>query len=188
MDRVLAGSGESLKMSFRIAVEGEGLRFSAAHFALLPEGAEPLHGHNYEVVVEIDGPLSDVSWVADFGLVRRLAASVCKEVDHRFLLPMASPVLEIARAGGAYEVKVGRRRYVIPEEDVAGLPIDNSTAERLAEWFAGRLSEELEAAGVRGLRRLSVGVKEGPGQAAWYSEEMGGGGRPDAGPFGAPLP
>lgn len=175
-------------MSFRIAVEGEGLGFSAAHFALLPEGAEPLHGHNYEVVVEIDGPLSDVSWVADFGLLRRLAASLCREIDHRLLLPMACPALEIVRAGGAYEVKTGRRRYVIPEEDVVGLPIDNSTAERLAEWFAGRLSKDLEAAGVRGLLRLSVGVKEGPGQSAWYSEEMGGGGQPDAGPSGAALP
>lgn len=175
-------------MTYRITVEGEGLRFSAAHFALLPEGAEPLHGHSYEVVVEIDGPLSDVSWVADFGLVRRLAASLCRQIDHRLLLPMASPALEVALAGGAYEVKAGRRRYVVPEEDVVGLPIDNSTAERLAEWFAGRLSKELEAAGVRGLRRLSVGVKEGPGQAAWYSEEMGGTRQPDAGPSGAALP
>jgi 6-pyruvoyltetrahydropterin/6-carboxytetrahydropterin synthase len=182
-----ADTGEMKEMSYRITVEGEGMRFSAAHFALLPKGAEPLHGHSYEVVVELDGPLSDVSWVADFGLVRSIAASLCREIDHRFLLPLASPALKIRQAGGAYEITVGERRYVIPEQDVAGLPIDNSTAERLAQWLAGRLSKELEVAGVKGLRRLSVGVKEGPGQAAWYWQEPGGqeaGGQND----GAALP
>lgn len=165
--------GEGDEMSFRITVEGEGLRFAAAHFALLPEGAEPLHGHSYEVVVEIVGALSDIGWIADFGVVRRIAASLCSEVDHRLILPGASPALRIVRSEGAYEVGVAERRYVIPERDVVVLPIDNTTAERLAEWFAGRLLRELEAAGVTGLCRLSVGVREGPGQAAWYTQDLG---------------
>jgi hypothetical protein len=42
------------------------------------------------------------------------------------------------------------------------------TAERLAEWFAGRLAEELRAAGATNVTAITVGVEEAPGQAAWY--------------------
>lgn len=165
-------------MAYRIRVEGDGLGFSAAHFAVLPEGAERLHGHSYEVVVELEGALSNIGWVADFGVVRKIAASLCGELDHRLILPAASPALQITEQGEAYEVWVSGRRYVIPRGDVVTLPVENSTAERLAEWFAGRLLDGLAAAGVSGLRRVAVGVNEGPGQAAWYSRELGGSGLP----------
>jgi len=53
---------------------------------------------------------------------------------------------------------------------VVALPIDNSTAERLAEWLCGRLKEELRGAGAGNLTMISVGVEEAPGQAAVHSE------------------
>jgi 6-pyruvoyltetrahydropterin/6-carboxytetrahydropterin synthase len=159
-------------MRRRITVEGEGLRFSAAHIATVGDGAEPLHGHNYRVTVTLEGELTADSWVFDFGELRRLARGLCEELDHRFLLPSKSRLLQAQERGEEWEIAVAGRRYVIPKSDVVALPIDNSTAERLAEWLCGRLKEELRGAGATNLTTVSVGVEEAPGQAAWCSEEF----------------
>lgn len=159
-------------MTYRISLERNTLRFAAAHFTVLGGDCEPLHGHNYAVMVEIEGALTPASWVIDFAEVRRLAAGICKEVDHRFILPTTNPALSISKGGGAYEIGYNGRRYVIPEQDVAPLPIDNSTAERLAEWFAGRLGAEIRARGATNVTRISAGIEEAPGQAGWYSMDL----------------
>ena len=62
--------------------------------------------------------------------------------------------------------------YRLPKHDVAALPIDNSTAERLSQYIAGKLLESLEASGPPGLARLRVGVEEMPGQAAWFETDL----------------
>lgn len=169
-------------MAYRITVEGENLRFAAAHFTTCGGECEPLHGHNYGVRVELAGELTPDSWVLDFGELRRIAAALCRELDHRFLLAVRSRDLRIEEREEEYEVAFGERRYVIPRGDVAPLAIDNSTAERLAEWFAHRLAEELRARGAANFSSLTVGVEEAPGQAGWYSLGL----RPEAPAGGGP--
>ncbi len=158
-------------MTYRITLERNTLRFAAAHFTVLGGDCEPLHGHNYAVTIDIEGTLTPASWVVDFAEAKRLAAGICKEIDHRFILPLANSTLSIGKDDAGYEIRYGDRRYVIPESDVAPLPIDNSTAERLAEWFAGRLAAELRSVGATNVTRISVGIEEAPGQAGWYSME-----------------
>jgi 6-pyruvoyltetrahydropterin/6-carboxytetrahydropterin synthase len=158
-------------MSHRIKVESDDLRFSAGHFATFGGDCEPLHGHNYRVSVEVGGGLTPDSWVIDFGDVKRAGASICRELDHKFLLQGESRVLRIEESKGAFTVSFGNRRYVMPEEDVVCLPIDNTTAERLAEWFAGRISTVLTEAGGE-LESVTVGVEEAPGQSGWYTTRL----------------
>ncbi|MEX0800071.1 MAG: 6-carboxytetrahydropterin synthase [Dehalococcoidia bacterium] len=153
----------------RVNVYGPQLRFSAAHFTTFGGDCEPLHGHNYALSVQLDGDLTADSWVFDFVELRRMVAALCEELDHAFLLPTASPHLATTRSGGEFAITFGDRRYVIPEADVRELPIDNSTAERLAEWFAGRLAEELRARDAGNLTSLSVSVEEAPGQSATFT-------------------
>jgi len=155
-------------MGWRVRVEGTDLRFSAAHFTTFEGQCESLHGHNYAVTVEVEGELTEDSWVVDFARLRGMARRICDELDHRFLLQLNSPVLEIDEGTRNWKVRFGERGWVFPEGEVVALPIDNSTAERLAEWFAGRLREELRAAGAAGVTAIAVGVEEAPGQAAWY--------------------
>jgi 6-pyruvoyltetrahydropterin/6-carboxytetrahydropterin synthase len=131
-----------------------------------------LHGHNYDVLVEIEGGLTPDSWVFDFVQAKKTIASICGELDHRFLLPMRNRALRVEERHGEYEVGFGDRRYVMPKQDVAALLIDNSTAERLAEWLARRIAGELSALGAANLSRITVGVEEAPGQAGWYSASM----------------
>lgn len=85
---------------------------------------------------------------------------------------MENPSLRVDERDGHCEVRVGDRRYVMPKQDVAVLPIDNSTAERLAEWLAERIAGELSALGAANLSRITVGVEEAPGQTGWYSTAL----------------
>lgn len=158
-------------MAHRITLERNTLRFSAAHFTTFGDECEPLHGHNYDLFVEIKGDLTQDSWVVDFTDAKRIVATICKELDHRFLLPLRSTALKIEERETEFEISFADRRYIIPRSDVVGLPIDNSTAERIAEWFAGRIADQLHAHGATNVKRVTVGVEEAPGQAGWFTQE-----------------
>jgi len=156
-----------------VRVERNRLRFAAAHMATFAGDCEPLHGHNYDVFVEVEGDLTDESWVIDFGVIKSLAREVCERLDHRFLLQRESRQLSSEEQDGVWHVRFGENRhYQFPAQDVLPLPIDNSTAERLAEWMHGELREEIEQRGLSNIHRLMVGVEEMPGQAGWFSDEL----------------
>lgn len=156
----------------KVTVERNRLRFAAAHMATFAGECEPLHGHNYDLFVEVEGDLTEDAWVWDFGDLKRCAKAIADELDHKFLLQRDSRVLVIEQQEGAWVVAFKQRRYVFPASDVAVLPIDNSTAERLAEWVAVRLLSYLRESGAASLRRLTVGIEEMPGQAGWYSVDL----------------
>jgi 6-pyruvoyltetrahydropterin/6-carboxytetrahydropterin synthase len=159
-----------MSVSRKITVQRNRLRFAASHMATFAGTCEPLHGHNYDVMVELEGDLTGDAWVWDFGAVKQATKAIIDELDHKFILQRESQVLEIEeRPGKNWAIRFGDRGYVLPASDVIALPIVNSTAECLAEWVAGRLQEVLAAAGAANIRRLSVGIEEMPGQAGWYT-------------------
>jgi 6-pyruvoyltetrahydropterin/6-carboxytetrahydropterin synthase len=133
---------------------------------------EPLHGHNYAVTLEVEGSLTPDSWVIDFRELKEIGRGICQELDHRFLLQADSPLLEVSRTGGTVEVAFGERRYAIPAADVVALAVDNTTAERLAEWIAGRVGRQLAERGIDNLMSITVGVEESPGQSGWYTQAV----------------
>jgi 6-pyruvoyltetrahydropterin/6-carboxytetrahydropterin synthase len=69
-----------------------------------------------------------------------------------------------------WKVRFLERGFVFPKADVLALPIDNTTAERLAEWFIGRLRDDLRARGAANLTSITVGIEEAPGQAGWATD------------------
>lgn len=161
-------------MPYRISIERNTLRFAAAHMATFGEETEPLHGHNYDVIVQIDGALSADSWVIDFGEAKRLVRGICRELDHRLLLAALSTAMRMDNQDGVVTIQTNAdKRYVIPRSDVAILEIDNTTAERLAEWFAGRIAGALAEAGASNVTAITVGIEEMPGQAGWFTAELG---------------
>ena len=159
-------------MKRKITVERNTLRFSAAHFTTFAGECEPLHGHNYDVLVELEGELTEDAWVFDFVELKKIVAAICKELDHKFILQRDSRVLSIDEGDTNWKVRFGQRGWVFPKADVIALPIDNSTAERLAEWICGRLEERLRAAGALNLSAICVGIEEAPGQAGWYRRDL----------------
>src|SRR5258708_29753817 len=152
----------------KVKVEGGYLRFSSAHFITFGGKCERLHGHNYGVLVELEGTLGEDKLVFDFTILKQITREICHRLNHRFLLPMHNPHLELSEQTDAWEIRFGKKRYVFPREDVVALPIDNSTAERLAEYICEELREELATHNIANLHTIMVGVEEAPTQIAYY--------------------
>ncbi len=156
----------------KVKVEGGYLDFSSAHFITYGGKCERLHGHNYRVLVEIEGELGGDKLVFDFTVLKRLTKEICQRLNHRFLLPLHNPHLELIPSPDAWEIHFHKRCYVFPRSDVVELPIDNSTAERLAEYICGELCTMLAEYDISHLHTIMVGVEEAPMQMAYYQRTL----------------
>ena len=156
---------EHMKKTFRVEVEKESLIFSAAHFITFGDNiCESIHGHNYRIACTVEGELDPHACVIDFiWLVDRLK-EIAEKLDHHVLLPDRHPKIQVQESGEEVEVRFEQRRWVFPKQDVAILPMDNTTAERLAEFVAKQLMTNRE---MQAVSRLAVGIDENEGQWAW---------------------
>lgn len=157
----------------KVRVEGGNLHFSSAHFITYSGKCERLHGHNYNVLVEAEGELSGDGLVFDFTILKRLTREICQRLDHRFLLPMRNPHLELTAMPTAWGVQFQDKYYAFPRSDVVELPIENSTAELLAEYICGELCSLLAEHNTSRLHSIMVGVEEAPTQMAYYQRLLG---------------
>ncbi|PSO07142.1 hypothetical protein B9Q04_12435 [Candidatus Marsarchaeota G2 archaeon BE_D] len=128
---------------FSVRVSGSELRFSAAHFIYNPFFKEPLHGHNYEVEVEVRGNLGDDGFVVNFLDLKEVVKRVICELDHRVMLPTGNPLLRVTGdpsvERGIRIVCSGGEEYFFPSRDVVLLPVKDTSAEELARYFALRI-------------------------------------------------
>ena len=156
---------------FRVRVTKDHLVFSAAHFITFstPTGevCERLHGHNWRAAAEVAGPLDANGYVFDFVALRDRLQAIVAELDHRMLLPLKHPRIEVNVGGAEVEVRYAERRWVFPREECVLLPIEQTTAELLARWITGRLRDSLGADGAH-LDSIRVDVEENFGQWAIY--------------------
>lgn len=154
-----------MRERYRVRLEKECHVFSASHFITFHGNVcEPLHGHNYGVAVEVDGPLDENHYVVDFLLLRDALQTITADLDDRVLLPTRHASIRVRADEREVEVTFADRRWVFPRAECALLPVANTTAEMLARYIAGRLAEELQQrAGVR-FPRLQVAVDENHGQ------------------------
>ena len=152
---------------FRIVLEKEDFKFSAAHFTLFANGhAELLHGHNYRVRVEISGhELDETGLLFDLESFKKTLRGLCSRLDSRTLLPGETSRLNWRREGAAIEVQCGERCYRFPADDTLVLPLANTSMELLAGMIWRELAGDL--AGSR-VDRLGVSVEESAGQRCWY--------------------
>ena len=155
---------------FSIRVSKDYFLFCCAHFITYNgDDCERLHGHNYRVAVEVEGPLDANHYIFDFVALKRRTQSIVDELDHHMLLAMENPLLPVTDAGDNYTVKFGPKTWSFPKEDCAALPIANTTTELLAKWFAGRLATELEKQYGYTPEVMRVEVEEATGQSATFA-------------------
>jgi len=156
---------------FRLVLAKEDFKFSVAHFTVFSAAdAELLHGHNYQVAVEVEGPeVGELGLLAEIDRIKSEVRRLCSALDSRTLLPAACPHLEVERRDGQVRVVYADRRYAFPEPDVLLLPIANVTMELLARGLWEELGPTLAGTG---LDRLAVSVEEAPGQRAVYVCEL----------------
>ncbi len=157
---------------YRVEVEKGNLRFSAAHFISFGGKCERLHGHNYAVSVVMEGNLTEDRYVFDFVELKKVIRRICDRLDHHFLLPMQNQYLDIKEVDEEWVIQFENRRYVLPSEDVLRLPVDNITAERLAEYICGQLLWTIQESAMVQLSSITVGVEEAPGQTAFYQRSF----------------
>jgi 6-pyruvoyltetrahydropterin/6-carboxytetrahydropterin synthase len=132
--------------TFHIRVTKDYLVFSAAHFITFNGNiCERLHGHNYRVAAEVAGPLDENHYVVDFIAVRDVLQKIVAELDHYMLLPTGHPQIRVQASDKSVEVTFEDRRWVFPRGDCVLLPVPNTTAEKLAEYIAARLLDDLQA-------------------------------------------
>src|SRR6185295_16626743 len=126
--------------NFVVRVTKDHLVFCSGHF-ISYEGdkCERLHGHNYRTAVEIEGPLDPNHYVFDFIALKHRTKDITDELDHRMLLPTRNPLIRVAERGPSVHVQYRDREWLFPREECVLLPIENTTAELLARYIAGRL-------------------------------------------------
>lgn len=154
-------------MSYRVRLEKEHHVFSAAHFITFNGNVcERLHGHNYRVAVEVDGPLDENQYVIDFIALRDELKTITDELDHHVLLPTSHPLIRVT--AGEREVEAvftpDGRRWVFPREDCVLLPVSNTTAELVANYLGQRLLAAIVRRTGNKPTRLQVAVDENHGQ------------------------
>jgi len=151
---------------YHVRMAKDYLVFSAAHFITYAGNTcERLHGHNYRVSAEVHGPLDENQYVVDFILLRDELKNLVDELDHHMLLPTEHPRIQVAANDQSVEVTFEERRWMFPRGDCILLPVANTTAELLARYLGGRLTESLAARGAPPYERMRITVDECEGQA-----------------------
>ena len=164
-----------MRSPFRVQVSKDYLVFASAHFITFRgHQCESLHGHNYRVGVAVEGNVdSECLFVLDFSVLKQITRRLVDEVDHKVLLPALNPKLGYREEGDRLAVDYfGEPTYVFPKSDCAMLPIQNSTAEMLAQYLGTQVRDELNARGYRHLALLELEVEENYGQGATYREAL----------------
>ncbi|KYG65379.1 6-pyruvoyl tetrahydropterin synthase [Bdellovibrio bacteriovorus] len=146
----------------------QNFKFSAAHFLIFDEThAERLHGHNYQVRVDIKTPVeSDLhadGYFMDFNVFKKFIKARLDQWDEIVLLPKQHPDMKFKETAKGLEVTFRDRFYVFPLSEVLLLPVTNTSVEQLSRLLAEEFYKEFEQYGVRQVR---VYVAETQGQGA----------------------
>lgn len=156
---------------FKVKVTKDYLVFCAGHFITYGDHlCEALHGHNYRAGVVLEGSLDEHCCVFDFVTLKHMMKEFVDELDHRVLLPLENPLLQISEHDDHITTIYKNKRYTFPREDVVLLPLPNTTAEMLACHLAAKVKGRL--ADVTNITAIEVEVEEATGQAAFYRETV----------------
>ncbi len=151
--------------TYHVRLDKERFVFSAAHFITFDGNVcERLHGHNYRVFAEFFGELDENQYVVDFIALRDELLEIIDSLDHRMLLPDSHPTIRVAQKENEFEVTFEDRRWVFPVGDCVVLPVENTTAEKLARYIGMQLLTRLETRLGHRPTQIKIGVDENHGQ------------------------
>ena len=158
---------------YSIRVYKQYFNFASSHFMLFNNGTrEPLHGHNYRVQIKgnaLDLPDLNDDMVFDFLDIKPIVREVCDSLDHKLLIPLQNNHLKIEERENNYILLTTDQSFFsIPKSDVLLLPIENTSAERIASYLAQQISEKVLKKFNFTFKELEVEVEETPGQSAIF--------------------
>jgi 6-pyruvoyltetrahydropterin/6-carboxytetrahydropterin synthase len=154
---------------FTVRVTKDYLVFCAGHFITYHGGeCECLHGHNYRVATEVDGPLDENLYVFDFIALKNLMRSLTDELDHKMLVPMRSELIGVEQRERSIRLAFRDKEWVFPKEDCVLLSIEKTTAELLAKYLSAKLRDALRDRHRFVPDAIRMEVEESFGQTARY--------------------
>jgi 6-pyruvoyltetrahydropterin/6-carboxytetrahydropterin synthase len=159
-----------MSTAFSIRVYKQYFNFASSHFMLFKDGTrEPLHGHNYRVQIKGNALDLDDDMVFDFLDIKPIVREVCDSLDHKLIIPANNPHLHIEEREKNYILSTRDESFFsIPQTDVLILPIENTSAERLAAYLAYQIRDKVLEKFKFEFKSLEVEVEETPGQAAVF--------------------
>jgi 6-pyruvoyltetrahydropterin/6-carboxytetrahydropterin synthase len=151
---------------FSIEVAKDYFNFASAHFLIFADGErEPLHGHNYQVAVKLEGEIDSAGVVLDFITFKPLVKAICDALDHRTLIQTKSPIIKVRQRSNQVEVLYKREKLLLPKQDVILLPLVNTSTELLAEHVANQIRQKVRQKFPQTrIREIEVGIEEARGQ------------------------
>lgn len=155
--------------STTLQLHKQNFKFSSAHFLIFDkQKAEKLHGHNYQVKVNITVPtenseMNTRGYFIDFNVFKKKIKAKLDEWDEMVLLPKNHEDMKFTENGPSLEVRFRDRFYVFPKNEVLCLPVNNTSVEQLSRLLAHHFLAEFKHMGVL---RVQVSVEETRGQGA----------------------
>ena len=158
-----------MDINFSIKVYKQYFNFAASHFLIFEDGSrEPLHGHNYRVMIKGEASTLKADMVFDFLDIKPIVREVCDSLDHKLLLPKENSLIEIHEDDSNIKVKTKDSHFSFPKQDVLLLPIPNTSAERLAVYINENVRRITYERFDFKFASLEIEVEETPGQSAIY--------------------
>ncbi|CRG93857.1 6-pyruvoyltetrahydropterin synthase, putative [Plasmodium gallinaceum] len=152
-----------------VLVESPSFSFNCAHFIAYKGFKEKLHGHNYKVSLKMKGSIQNDGYVIDFSILKDVIKKICKELDHRFILPIYSDVLKIEKVNNNIKITCeDNSEYSFPESDCVEIPIKHSSSEEIGNYIIERVIEEIDLSFLksRKINYIEMCVSESPTQKA----------------------
>ncbi len=148
----------------------QNFKFSAAHFLIFDKDkAERLHGHNYQVTLEVYSDQTQAiltnGLMVDFSFLKKTVKDLVDEWDEMVLLPQNQPEMRFQEEGTQLKVWFRERYYEFPKNEVLLLPIINTSVECMAHLFAEKLKNRVSFKDL-GVTQFLVKIDESPGQGA----------------------
>ncbi|MHA1514686.1 MAG: 6-pyruvoyl trahydropterin synthase family protein [Candidatus Heimdallarchaeaceae archaeon] len=74
-------------MTYNLFLNRDYLTFSCAHFVIGENFYEPLHGHNYKILINVYGTQGKDNMVIDFHDIKKILKPFVDSLDHYVLVP-----------------------------------------------------------------------------------------------------
>ena len=129
---------------------------------------------NYQVELTVELTEPGLARMLSYEVFKQALKTVCNAWDQKVLIAAGNPWLELLPAeAGERAFRLCGKRYVLPEDEVTMLEVDNITAENLARLLFERFWAELTADRAVPWRdrliAISVRIDESRGQGATYA-------------------
>jgi 6-pyruvoyltetrahydropterin/6-carboxytetrahydropterin synthase len=150
----------------KLRISGDKLTIASAHMLVRHDKCAKIHGHNYQVEIEIEGDLDENNMIIDFSLFKPKVIKLLKQFDHKILIPSKSKDLQIETKDKQTIINTCEGKlYRLPSEDVVFIPIESTTVELLSKHIHDLIKKEYPQF------KITIIMSETPTSTVVYSGE-----------------